>query len=254
MKHTFDRAAHQRMKKELAQLFPEIPARMRAEALARGLGHKNASALKACLNVEGSESVLADTRMIGSFSEYLVDIGAINGGDINQIGMANRWFVSVVSRELKSTGRGMWFVEAEDGNRFQFSDKFKEIDRALNAILDEYDIGVTQAPPEYEYTLRDFAFAHRTFPDGWAHLAAYWMHEGEASKAETYASVGVDVCERVLPKNYSGQLLWIELNNRPYHRCLRILVNAYEALGEPEKSEAMKSKLRQLDPRQYIER
>lgn len=50
MKHTFDLPAYMQMKKNLAVQLPHIPARVRAEALARGLGHKNTSQLKALLN------------------------------------------------------------------------------------------------------------------------------------------------------------------------------------------------------------
>lgn len=251
MKHTFDLPAYLRMKKNLSVQLPHIPARVRAEALARGLGHKNASQLKVLLNEpSGKISIRADVGR-PSFEDYLEEKGYIASGDLHKRSHAAKAFLDCVIGEVKLVSAGIWYHAAADGNRFMYSSEFDEIDMELNVLLDKHDIGYGSFNPEYHQEIKAFTKRYCKFPDGWAHLGASYLHKDKPKAALRSAGSAKLLCETLLPLNYSEPLRYHELDNRPYHRALCIEREALMRLERTSEALATEAKLKLLDPDRY---
>lgn len=76
----------------------------------------------------------------------------------------------------------------------------------------------------------------------------------EIIEARDIAAAGVYLVERVMPEHFDGMLIWGELSNRPFWRCLYALHEAYVLLGDTERQANIETQMLYLDPQSsYIE-
>ncbi|AYG64346.1 tetratricopeptide repeat protein [Rhizobium jaguaris] len=119
----------------------------------------------------------------------------------------------------------------EDGGVFRHGDDYDGIVEELDNALDQRDAG-TITPAKYLKTLKALVERHPLFIDGHAHLGNALMEEGKPKLALQACLRGLAAGERAIPAEFSGQIEWSFLENRPFLRAAHGAVLSQLRLGQ----------------------
>jgi len=118
---------------------------------------------------------------------------------------------------------------------------------ALTQALGAHDEG----PRHLGRRLRAIVTRHPTFLDGWAHLAAWAIEEGDAVAAYAFARTGYHRgLDRIRGAGWRGQgpVPWRHEPNRGFLRSVHALMRSAALIGELEEAERCRRFLLELDP------
>ncbi len=95
-------------------------------------------------------------------------------------------------------------------------------------LIDAYDADEI-SETSYINKLRRLARQENDFIDVHAHLAYVFLEQNAPRKALNAALKGLAVGNRLIPEGFSGRIIWIHPDNRPFLRALyaAILANAH---------------------------
>lgn len=94
-----------------------------------------------------------------------------------------------------------------------------ETEEWLSVQEEFYDIH-DQELYNYEYYAGLIRILNREpeFLDAYAHIGHQLLYEGQIDKAQEYYQKGLDIAHKLIPKDFSGQIPWADLDNRPFLR------------------------------------
>ncbi|EHR0346382.1 tetratricopeptide repeat protein, partial [Escherichia coli] len=121
------------------------------------------------------------------------------------------------------------FEVNDNQGRFVFPDTwFGPLPGEFEKLLDTYDTGeISEA--SYINKLRRLAQREPDFIDIHAHLAYAFLEQNTPRKALNAALKGLAAGNRLIPESFSGEIIWMHPENRPYLRALyaAILANVH---------------------------
>ena len=231
------------IKRNLKQVLPSITSRDRAEALARGLGFKNNTVLKAELKQLGPDELLFGFKPnINTFCTYLqsrgydqnclpYDMGAFWGPLCKQV----RWIEPI------------GFYRDREGGELIYPPSVDYADQELDKALDGIEHRRITSE-QYVERLREIVDAYPNYIDGWAHYATIRFEMRNFTEAEVYADKAISIAEEVIPPRFKGRMIWGRLSNRPYHRALHVKLLCLIERGDEVGFETVKQKMLRLNP------
>jgi hypothetical protein len=125
-----------------------------------------------------------------------------------------------------------------------------EPETATRGLADALSAEVAD-PVEVGARLRDVVAAHPAFLDGWAHLAAWALDQGDPVAAYGFARTGYHRgLDRIRKAGWrgSGAVPWRHAPNRGFLRSVHGLMRAAAAIGETDEAARCRAFLLELDP------
>ena len=135
----------------------------------------------------------------------------------------------------------------EDGAVFQHPDRYDDVVREFDNLLDENDAG-RLSPTRYRARLQDLVGRHPWFIDGHAHLGMALLDHDKPKRALDACLRGFVLGEAVIPSNYQKVIEWAWLENRPFLRAARGAVLCHLRLGQNRKAIALMEKMLGWNP------
>jgi tetratricopeptide (TPR) repeat protein len=134
-----------------------------------------------------------------------------------------------------------------DGS-FDWSGASTEIaQKRFYAVLDSHQSGhMTQK--KYFDELQLLITSEPEFVDAHSHLAMAYLDDGKPKKALEFALKGLGVAQHLIPENYSGEVIWGHLSNRPYLRALHTAALAYIRLRKHKEAVQIIERMLALNP------
>ena len=108
---------------------------------------------------------------------------------------------------------------------------FEAFDRLVGQVEDG-----KMSDSRYRQRLRELVKRHPWFVDAHLELARELIGEGEPERAFTHAMRAFQLCNRAIPKEFSGTIPWSRLENRPFLRAADCVAQCHSLLGERSKA------------------
>jgi len=140
---------------------------------------------------------------------------------IAKLNSADTWHDLLARKPEESPEPLYEFHVHEDGySRFDWSDACATLVEELDDLWQHYE---ERSKPDQAKARRYVASVLKKRPDfleGWLAQGTMEMLEGRDENAGPAFKEGVDRALALIPKGFKGEISWLHLDNRPYHRLL----------------------------------